>query len=202
MIVTSAATNDSGMFETNLRDERFLPFEGAGAISAWNLALPSELPAFDYSTISDVILHIRYTAREAGDPLGSQATKELQAMFDTAEQSSQALLLSLRFEFPTEWAVFVNGGAGTQFTATITRELFPYMVQGARKLTIEALTLYTADGEGIAASTPANVDLGELSNELSGAAGAASVSLAADDVLTQEPTREVYLLLRYHFGRA
>jgi hypothetical protein len=202
VIVTSAATNDSGMFETNLRDERFLPFEGAGAISTWNLALPGELPAFDYSTISDVILHIRYTAREAGDPLGSQATKELQAMLDTAEQSSQALLLSLRFEFPTEWAVFVNSGAGAQLTATITRELFPYMVQGARKLTIEALTLYTADGEGIAASTPTNVDLGTLSNELSGAAGAASVSLAADDVLTQEPTREVYLLLRYHFGRA
>ena len=37
VIVTSHATNDSGMFETNLRDERFLPFEGAGAISTWNL---------------------------------------------------------------------------------------------------------------------------------------------------------------------
>ena len=30
-IVTSSGQNDSGMFETNLRDERFLPFEGAGA---------------------------------------------------------------------------------------------------------------------------------------------------------------------------
>lgn len=28
-------------------------------------------------TISDVILHIRYTARMAGDPLGAEATKEL-----------------------------------------------------------------------------------------------------------------------------
>jgi hypothetical protein len=40
VIVTSQAMNDSGMFETNLRDERFLPFEGAGAISTWNLSLP------------------------------------------------------------------------------------------------------------------------------------------------------------------
>src|SRR5206468_47042 len=29
-IVTSSGQNDSGLFETNLRDERYLPFEGAG----------------------------------------------------------------------------------------------------------------------------------------------------------------------------
>ncbi len=34
-IVTSTGSNDTGLFETNLRDERFLPFEGAGAISTW-----------------------------------------------------------------------------------------------------------------------------------------------------------------------
>jgi Tc toxin complex TcA C-terminal TcB-binding domain len=199
VIVTSAATNDSGMFETNLRDERFLPFEGAGAISTWNLSLPTELAAFDYSTITDVILHIRYTAREAGDPLGSQATRELQAMLDSAEQSSQALLLCLRFDFPTEWAVFVNGGS--EFTTTITRALFPYAVQGAKKLTIDALTLYAADGESISPSTP-TVDLAALSGELSNVAGEATVSFPADSVLTPEQEKEVFLVLQYHFGRA
>ena len=34
-IVTSSAQSDSGLFETNLRDERYLPFENAGAISEW-----------------------------------------------------------------------------------------------------------------------------------------------------------------------
>ena len=72
-----------------------------------------QLRAFDYTTISDVILHIRYTAREAGDPLGAQATKELQAMLDTAGQSSQALLFCLRYDFPTEWSAFVNGARRT-----------------------------------------------------------------------------------------
>ena len=62
-IVTSGGSNDGGMFETNLRDERFLPFEGAGAESTWKLELPRDYPAFDYATISDVILDIRYTAR-------------------------------------------------------------------------------------------------------------------------------------------
>lgn len=46
-IVTSGASNDSGMFETNLRDERFLPLEGAGAESTWKLDLPKDYPAFD-----------------------------------------------------------------------------------------------------------------------------------------------------------
>jgi Tc toxin complex TcA C-terminal TcB-binding domain len=41
MIVTSSASNDGGLFETNLRDDRFLPFEGAGALSVWNLSLPT-----------------------------------------------------------------------------------------------------------------------------------------------------------------
>jgi hypothetical protein len=66
-IVTSGGSNDSGMFETNLRDERFLPFEGAGAISKWHLELPNQFRPFDYMTISDVILHVRYTARQGGD---------------------------------------------------------------------------------------------------------------------------------------
>jgi Tc toxin complex TcA C-terminal TcB-binding domain/Salmonella virulence plasmid 65kDa B protein len=113
-IVTSTGSNDSGMFETNLKDERFLPFEGAGAVSTWTLTLPSQLRTFDYTTISDVILHIRYTAREAGDPLGSQATTELLSMLDTAGQSSQLLMFCLRFDFPSEWSAFVNAGATVQ----------------------------------------------------------------------------------------
>src|SRR5690606_17850927 len=38
-IATSGAQNDSGMFELAFRDERYLPFEGAGAISEWSFEL-------------------------------------------------------------------------------------------------------------------------------------------------------------------
>jgi hypothetical protein len=59
-IVTSSAQNDSGLFETNLRDERYLPFEYSGAISTWQLRLPadprkSDPQAFDYAALADVI---------------------------------------------------------------------------------------------------------------------------------------------------
>lgn len=54
------------MFELNLRDERYLPFEGAGAISTGGLELPSMLRSFNYDTISDVIIYISYTGKDDG----------------------------------------------------------------------------------------------------------------------------------------
>jgi Tc toxin complex TcA C-terminal TcB-binding domain len=197
-IVTSGGTNDSGMFETNLRDDRFLPFEDAGAISIWNLWLPSQLRSFDYTTISDVILHIRYTARQAGDPLAAQATKELVTMLDTAGQSSQALLFCLRYDFPTEWSAFVNGTG--DFTVTLDKQFFPYAVQGARKLTVGSLTLYASGNGQLVPVSPA-VDLGALSAALSGTTGQGSLSLPVDNtVMTRELSQQVFLVLQYHFG--
>src|SRR5262249_51700562 len=56
-IVTSSAQNDAGLFEVNLRDERYLPFEGSGVISQWKLELVKETQQFDWTTISDVVMH-------------------------------------------------------------------------------------------------------------------------------------------------
>jgi len=47
--------NDSGLFETNLRDERYLPFENSGVVSEWQLELPAnpskkDPRQFDYDT--------------------------------------------------------------------------------------------------------------------------------------------------------
>jgi hypothetical protein len=53
------------MFDANLDQTRFLWFEGAVAVSTWTLMLPKQFRTFDYITISDVILHMKYTAREA-----------------------------------------------------------------------------------------------------------------------------------------
>ena len=50
-ISTSNAQNDSGTFELNFQDDRYLPFEGAGVISTWRLELGSEYRQFDYDTI-------------------------------------------------------------------------------------------------------------------------------------------------------
>ena len=200
MIVTSSGTADSGMFDGSMSDGRFLPFEGAGAISTWRLSLPAQLPSFDYGTISDVILHIRYTARDAGDPLGAQATKELLAMLDTAGSSSQSLLLNLRYDFPTQWSAFVNGTGN--FAATLDKQFFPYAVQTARKLTADSLTLYAGNAGSLASVSPA-VDLASISAGLSGATGSAPLSLPADaTVLVRSARQQVFMVLDYHFGQS
>ena len=112
-IVTSSAQNDSGLFDTNLRDERYLPFENSGVISEWQLQLPADPskkdPAqFDYGTISDVILHLRYTAREGGGLLRSEALANLKTAIKEATAAGSVRLFSMRHEFPSEWAKFMS----------------------------------------------------------------------------------------------
>ena len=197
VIVTSNASNDSGLFETNLHDERFLPFEGAGAISTWTLALPSDLRAFDYTTISDVIVHLRYTARQAGDPLGSQATKELKLAFADTKQSPQTLLLCLRYDFPTEWAAYVNAGGATPFQATIDSSFLPYYVQGMKKLAAFGdVRIFgeNAQGANATASTPS---ASAITGSLLGVTGA-SLSLPGTLApMTPSLDNQIYVLIDY-----
>ena len=110
-IVTSSAQHDAGLFQADMRDERYLPFENSGAISEWQLELPAnpannEVRQFDYRTISDVILHVRYTAREGGTPLRKAAMQEVGAAIERAEMAGSVRLFSVRDEFPSEWARF------------------------------------------------------------------------------------------------
>ena len=129
-IVTSSAQNDSGVFDAP-GDERKLPFELSGAISEWQLELPATVRQFDYDTIADVILHIRYTAREGGGLLRSGAVANLEAKIAEAEAAGSLRLFSVRHEFPSEWASFTTVKvAGATKTAELEVELrpehFPY----------------------------------------------------------------------------
>ena len=122
-VVTSSGQMDSGLFETNLNDERYLPFEYSGVISQWQLTLPSDVPQFDFDTITDVILHIRYTAREGGASLKAAAVANLKAKIANAQTVGSTRLFSMRHEFPTEWARFKGAASGT--TASLSINLLP-----------------------------------------------------------------------------
>ena len=133
-IVTSGSQNDSGLFEANLRDERYLPFEGTGAISTWKLELPKEFPQFDYATISDVVLHLRYTARDGGESLRQKAVEHVQQLISKAEAAGMVRLFSVRHEFPTEWAKFQSQTPGAnqryELTLNLRPEHYPFWSQG------------------------------------------------------------------------
>jgi Tc toxin complex TcA C-terminal TcB-binding domain len=193
-IVTSGASNDSGMFEANLRDERFLPFEGAGAESMWKLDLPKpqDYPAFDYATISDVILHIRYTARQGVDP--AKVKTALDDLFQEASQSNLALLFSLRHDFPTEWSTFVNGAG--DFTATIRRDHFPYFTQG-KPITIAGFELYGKDVNKHHAAGDKDAATSDLADQGQFTFTAGPDAPGPTQVLTRAAETQVFLLVRY-----
>lgn len=124
-IVTSNAQNDSGLFETNLGDFHYLPFEGKGVISEWRLELP-EQEQFDYSTISDVILHIRYTAREGGNLLKEAANTSLKQLIKETSAPVLFRVYSVRHEFPQEWHKFQLDKPGG-IKLKLESKHFPYL---------------------------------------------------------------------------
>ncbi|HLN64440.1 MAG TPA: insecticidal toxin protein, partial [Symbiobacteriaceae bacterium] len=168
-IVTSSAQNDSGLFETNLHDERYLPFEHSGVISEWQLELPAnpsnkEPRQFDYDTISDVILHIRYTARQGGALLRKGAMDNAKDLIKNAGAAGSVRLFSVRHEFPTEWAKFQSGAADSHshypLAVTLLPEHYPVWSQGQLKA-VEKVEVLVQSTEQAA---PATIDLFDAGN--------------------------------------
>ncbi len=137
VIAASNSQNESGVFELSFRDERYLPFEGAGAISAWSLELFSDnsadfgksLRQFDYGTISDVILHVKYTAREDSGPFKDGAIAHLRDYFRQEGTIPALRMFNLRQEFPTQWHRFLHpsdAAAGNIFEMDVSNNLFHY----------------------------------------------------------------------------
>jgi hypothetical protein len=130
-IATSSAQTDSGTFELNFRDERYLPFEGTGAISTWQLRLPSALRQFDYGTISDVILHLRFTARDGGTEFRTCVEGGLREIVNemtlAANRSGLYQSYVLGQQFPNEWYQLKQTQA-TQLT--LGARYLPFLTQG------------------------------------------------------------------------
>ncbi len=152
-IATSTAQNDAGLFELNFRDERYLPFEGVGVISRWRMELSgkwntneriTEFPQFDFNTITDVILHLRYCAKDGGELLKQAAISNLQAVLADSRTNNLFRLFSLRHEFPTEWHQFQQLTSGNSLQLTIPKERFPFMFQG-KDIAISKVEAYAAE---------------------------------------------------------
>jgi hypothetical protein len=139
-IATSSGQNDSGMFELNFRDDRYLPFEYLGAVSRWRIELPPENNYFELDTISDLILNLNYTAREGGENLRRAAS-------ETAEchlPGNGWAFFDVRHEFPDAWQLFRescrHGKSKRRLSLWLGRNLFPY-VPGHREICVTSLAL-------------------------------------------------------------
>jgi hypothetical protein len=188
-IVTSSGQNDSGLFEANLQDERYLPFEGAGVIGNWTLKLPAEFRQFDYNTINDVIFHVRYTAREGGEALAAAASAHTSAILSDASNTVQAQLFSLRHDFPNEWHKMIQD-PDSNLSIVIKRDHFPYLIQG-RTVGIAGKELQVVRMETLADESPAI-----LSDTLAGLNTEGEGEVVLDGAVLRD-AEEAFLILRY-----
>lgn len=134
-IATSHGQNDSGVFELNFGDERFLPFEGAGAIGRWKLTL-ADIAQFDYTSISDVVIHVKFMARDGGQQLKEKALASVKALLNVSPEPS-ALLLSLKQSFPTAWHRFLHPNLATdphELTFELEDKHYPFYTKGKTKV--------------------------------------------------------------------
>ncbi len=143
-IATSHAQNDSGVFEVSFRDERYLPFETAGAISRWRISMPSATNAFDTSMVTDAVLKLCYTARDGGDLLRTQALQAATlppvpqqtaaASLAAPGQTDRTRLFSLKHEFPSEWYAMLHPADASaqygQMPLQLRQDRFPYQYRG------------------------------------------------------------------------
>lgn len=119
-----------------------------GSISTWQLELSTEeqLRQFDYATITDVVLHMSYTAREDGGLKRHAVTYLDKFLANRDDWTTQPLiqLFSMKHELPSEWYRFLHPAAagGTQILSfTLGKDRLPFFVDD-RDLVIEKIELF------------------------------------------------------------
>lgn len=102
-IVLSRGLSDNGLFEPSAGDERYLPFEGTGAVSTWRLSMPKTTNHFDFRSITDVLFQLSYTAVDGGEKLRQDVVR-LSAM----RSYSGSNFFSCAQCFSTSWYQFLE----------------------------------------------------------------------------------------------
>lgn len=102
-IALSTGVNDSGLFQLNFGDERYLPFEGTGAVSAWKLEMDKAANPIDFESISDIIIQLNYEAVAGDENFKANVKKlpELSVFFGYQ-------LLNLKEQYTSGWFTFMN----------------------------------------------------------------------------------------------
>jgi hypothetical protein len=136
-IATSSGQNDAGLHELSFSDARYLPFEFAGAVCRLRIELPQENNRFDLDTVSDLVIHLNYTAREGGDTLRRAASEQAQRHLPGAG----VRFLDVRHDLPEEWARLRRDRQGALLPLRLGREHFPFL-PCHRDVRISSLALF------------------------------------------------------------
>ncbi|MFI6924987.1 hemopexin repeat-containing protein [Nonomuraea spiralis] len=108
--------DNNGLFELRFDDDRYLPFEGTGAVSRWRL----ELPAGGAPALRDVVITVKYAAEQGGE-LFANAVKGMLKPYPAAR------FFDVATAFPDQWTAFAEG-AEDVLTLPFTTGMFPGMI--------------------------------------------------------------------------
>jgi hypothetical protein len=135
----ASGEENNGLFRLNLDDDRYLPFEGTGAVSTWRLELTGRRSVDDPGRLGDVVVTLRYTA-DGGDAVFAGAVKGMLKPYPTFRYVDVAA------EFPDAWAEFL-GGDGNELVLPFSADMFPSMA--ARQITAIYTRFDVADGSAV-----------------------------------------------------
>lgn len=140
-IAVTSGDAASGMFDFFLADDRYLPFEGTGAVASWRFSMPQSSNGQPLSEIDDVVLTLSYTALDGGARFRGEVLKLL-------EGATAGVMLGLRRSFPAAWSRFVASSEprGRSLAFSVPHELSPPRLASPRVVGV----LYQALAAGTA----------------------------------------------------
>jgi hypothetical protein len=106
-VALSGPSKAIGLFELHPNDPMLFPFEGSGVATTWRLEMPKGANRFDFATLYDVLVTIRYTAQEDRD----YRAKVLEGMKQDDEgfvDTEAVRYFSLRHDFADQWYHLLN----------------------------------------------------------------------------------------------
>jgi hypothetical protein len=151
-IAMGNAQDDPGLFvsaiASNIADQRYLPFENAGAISSWHLEMQQLNNEVDLGTVGDVVLHLYYTALDGGSDFRTAVEADLAANLPSSGTKIFSALNDFAAPAPTvanpypvtPWQAFLVTGAAQMLTLSISPSKFPPWTRG-KTITVSSVTV-------------------------------------------------------------
>ncbi|MCB9713935.1 MAG: hypothetical protein H6712_08785 [Myxococcales bacterium] len=143
---------NNGMFELRFDSERYLPFEGTGAVSRWRLELAGKPGSYERSEIGDVVIELSYSALPGGEAFAAAVRGQLKP-YDALRH------LDVKAQFAEPWQRF-SSGIDDDLVLPLTRDLFPNMAS-SRIRTVLAHYSVAPSEDGRPASVGMSMELGD-----------------------------------------
>lgn len=113
---------NNGLFELRFDNDRYLPFEGTGAVSTWRLELNGKKGSYNMNELLEVTINLKYTAKQGGEAF-VDAVKGMLKPYPTVR------FFDMHHDFPGQWNEFISNDSN-ELILPLSRSLFPNMRGG------------------------------------------------------------------------